>query len=89
MVVYNYNPSRRFVSSRPDPVSKKKKKPKNPKKQKKTQAQVAHVCNPSYSRRRDQKDCSLKPAWANSSRDPISIKNPQITGRWSGSRCRP
>jgi hypothetical protein len=33
---------------------------------------VAHACNPSYSGGRDQEDCSLKPAWANSSRDPIS-----------------
>jgi hypothetical protein len=36
---------------------------------------VAHACNPSYSGGRDQEDCSLKPAWANSSQDPIS-KNP-------------
>jgi hypothetical protein len=28
---------------------------------------VAHVCNPSYSRGRDQEEHSLKPAWANSS----------------------
>jgi hypothetical protein len=36
---------------------------------------VAHVCNPSYSGGRDQQDCGVKPAWANSFRDPIS-KNP-------------
>jgi hypothetical protein len=30
--------------------------------------QVAHACNPSYSGGSDQKDCSSKPAWANSSR---------------------
>jgi hypothetical protein len=34
MVVYNYNPSRRFVSSRPDPVSKKKKNQKTQKNKK-------------------------------------------------------
>jgi hypothetical protein len=33
---------------------------------------VAHACNPSYSGGRDQEDRGLKPAWANSSRDPIS-----------------
>jgi hypothetical protein len=32
---------------------------------------VAHASNPSYSGERDQEDCSLKPAWANSSGDPI------------------
>jgi hypothetical protein len=37
---------------------------------------VVHPCNPSYSRGRDQKDRSLKPAWANSLQDPIS-KNTQ------------
>jgi hypothetical protein len=37
---------------------------------------VAHSCNPSYSGGRDQEDCGLKPAWANSSQDPIS-KNTQ------------
>jgi hypothetical protein len=33
------------------------------------------ACNPSYSGGRDQEDHGLKPAGANSSRDPIS-KNP-------------
>jgi hypothetical protein len=33
---------------------------------------VAHACNPSYSVGRDQEDCSSKPAWTNSFRDPIS-----------------
>jgi hypothetical protein len=33
---------------------------------------VAYVYNPSYSRGRDQEDQGLKPAWANSSQDPIS-----------------
>jgi hypothetical protein len=37
---------------------------------------VAHTCNPSYSGGRDGKDCGLKPAWANSSRDPIPQKSP-------------
>jgi hypothetical protein len=39
------------------------------------QALVAHACNPSYSVGRDQEDHSLKPAQANSSKDPI-WKNP-------------
>jgi hypothetical protein len=47
---------------------------------------VAHAYNPSYSGGRDQEDhCSLKPAQANSSRDPIS-KNPftkKKKGWWS------
>jgi hypothetical protein len=33
---------------------------------------VASACNPSYSGGTDQEDCSSKPAWANSSQDPIS-----------------
>jgi hypothetical protein len=36
---------------------------------------VAHAYNPSFSGGRDQEDCGSKPAWANSSQDPIS-KNP-------------
>jgi hypothetical protein len=36
---------------------------------------VAHACNPRYIRGRDQEHHGSKPAWANSSRDPIS-KNP-------------
>jgi hypothetical protein len=35
---------------------------------------MAHTCNPNYSGGRDQEDQGLKPAWANSSRDPISGK---------------
>jgi hypothetical protein len=35
---------------------------------------VAHTCNPHYSVGKDKEDRSLKPAWANSSRDPI-LKN--------------
>jgi hypothetical protein len=38
------------------------------------QAPVAHACNPSYSRSRDQEDRCSKPAQANSSRDSI-LKN--------------
>jgi hypothetical protein len=38
------------------------------------QVLVAHVCNPSYSGGRNQEDLGLKPACANSSRDPISKK---------------
>jgi hypothetical protein len=36
---------------------------------------VAHACNPSYSGGRDQEDHGSKPAWANSSLDPI-LKKP-------------
>jgi hypothetical protein len=36
---------------------------------------LAHTCNPGYSGGKDQEDCGSKPAWANSSQDPIS-KNP-------------
>jgi hypothetical protein len=35
---------------------------------------VAHACNPSYSGGRDQEDQGSKPAWVNSSRNPISKK---------------
>jgi hypothetical protein len=34
-------------------------------------ALVAHTCNPSYSGGRDQEDCGLMPAPANSFREPI------------------
>jgi hypothetical protein len=37
---------------------------------------VTHACNPSHSGGRDQEDRSSKPAWANSSQDPISKKIP-------------
>jgi hypothetical protein len=36
---------------------------------------VAHACNPSYSEGRGQEDHGLKPAGANSSRDPILKKH--------------
>jgi hypothetical protein len=39
------------------------------------QVLVVHTCNPSYSGGRDQKYCDSKPAWANSSKDPI-LKKP-------------
>jgi hypothetical protein len=39
-------------------------------------APVAHAWNPSYSGGKDQEDLSLKPAWGNSSRDPISKRKP-------------
>jgi hypothetical protein len=35
---------------------------------------VAHTCNPSYSGDRDQEACGLKPAQANSLRDPFLKK---------------
>jgi hypothetical protein len=51
---------------------------------------VVHACNPSYSGGRDQEDHCLKPAQANSLKDPIS-KIPITKNKrwWSGSRCRP
>jgi hypothetical protein len=49
--------------------------------------QVAHACNPSYSRDRDQEDCSLKPAGANSSaRTYLKNTHYKTLGWWSGSR---
>jgi hypothetical protein len=45
---------------------------------------VAHAYNPSYSEGRDQEDCSLKPAQANSSQDPILKKPITKMGWWSG-----
>jgi hypothetical protein len=44
---------------------------------------VAHVCNPSYSGGRDQEDCSLKPAQANSLKDTI-LKKPFTKKRARG-----
>jgi hypothetical protein len=50
---------------------------------------VAHTWNPSCSGGKDQEHCGSKPAWANSSWDPIS-KQPIIKKDWwSGSSCRP
>jgi hypothetical protein len=42
-----------------------------------SQELVAHACNPSYSRGRNQEDGGLKPARTNSSQDPILKKPPQ------------
>jgi hypothetical protein len=44
---------------------------------------VAYACNPNYSGNRDQEDRNLKPAWANSSQDPIS-KIPNTKKGWQG-----
>jgi hypothetical protein len=33
---------------------------------------LTQACNPSYSGGRDQEDCGSRPAWANSSQNPIS-----------------
>jgi hypothetical protein len=41
---------------------------------------VTHTYNPNYSRGRDQEDRSSKPAWPNSSQDPISKKTITKTG---------
>jgi hypothetical protein len=43
-------------------------------KKKSSQVPVAHACNPSYSGGRDQEDLGSKPAWANSSQNPILKK---------------
>jgi hypothetical protein len=45
-------------------------------------APVAHAYNPSFSGGRDEEDCSLKPAQANSLRDPISKTHPKKI--WAG-----
>jgi hypothetical protein len=48
-----------------------------------------HTCNPNYSGGRDQEDHSSKPAWANSSPDPIpkkSITHTQRAGKSAGSK---
>jgi hypothetical protein len=55
----------------------------------KSQAPVAHACNPSYSGGRDQEDCGLKPAWANSSERPYLEKTHHIKGLVEWLRCRP
>jgi hypothetical protein len=47
------------------------------------QSPVAHACNPSYLGGRDQEDHSLKPAWANSSQDPVSKIPTSKKGRQS------
>jgi hypothetical protein len=40
-----------------------------------SQTPGVHICNPSYSGGRDPEDGSSKPAWADSSQDPISKKD--------------
>jgi hypothetical protein len=45
---------------------------------------VAHACNPSYSGGKGQEECSSKPAWANSSPDPISRKKKKSQKRAGG-----
>jgi hypothetical protein len=47
------------------------------------------ACNSSYSGGRDQENCCSKPAWADSSQDPISNKPITRKGLWSGSRFKP
>jgi hypothetical protein len=47
------------------------------------QTLVTHTCNPSYLGGSNQEDHSLKPAWANSSRDPISkIQHKKELAEW-------
>jgi hypothetical protein len=48
-------------------------------------APVAHTYNPSYSRGRDQEDCSSKPACSNSSERPYLKKTHHgkgLVGQW-------
>jgi hypothetical protein len=45
---------------------------------------VAHTCNPSYSGGRDQEDQGLKPARANSSREPTWKISNTKQGWWTG-----
>jgi hypothetical protein len=52
-------------------------------------ALVAQAYNPNYSGGRDQEDGGSKPAWANSSQDPISKKPITKKAWWSRSRCSP
>jgi hypothetical protein len=54
-----------------------------------SQASVAHAYKPSYSEGRDQEDLGSKPAWTNSSKDPVSKIPITKKGWWNGSRCRP
>jgi hypothetical protein len=55
---------------------------------KRSRVPAAHIYNSSYSGGRDQEDCRSKPAWANSSSDPILKKLITKKGWRSGSRCR-
>jgi hypothetical protein len=58
------------------PGKKTSKMGKKEKKKKEGQVLVVYTCNSSHSGGRTLKDCSLKTAQANSSKDPISKKNP-------------
>jgi hypothetical protein len=44
------------------------------KKNQRSQVLVTHTCNPTYSGGRDQENRCSRPAWANSSPDPILKK---------------
>jgi hypothetical protein len=48
-----------------------------------SQALMVHTYDPSYSRGRDQEDCSSKPSQANSSQSPI-LKIPNTQKRGTG-----
>jgi hypothetical protein len=63
------------LSSNPSTIKKKREKIEN----KPSQAPMAHTCNPSYSGGRDKVDHGSKPAWGNSSQDPI-LKKPNKKG---------
>jgi hypothetical protein len=54
-----------------------------------SQVLVAHACNPSYSGGRDQEDHVLKPAWANSSWDPIFKKRAGGVSQGVGPEFKP
>jgi hypothetical protein len=45
---------------------------------------VAHAYNPSCSGGRDQKDHSLKPAWASRVQDPIYLEKNSSPKKWAG-----
>jgi hypothetical protein len=51
-------------------------------------AQVAHICNPSYSGGRDQEDPGSKPAWENNSQDYLK-KTLHKNGLLEWLKCRP
>jgi hypothetical protein len=53
-----------------------------------SQVAVAHACNPTYLRGRDQEDHSLNPARENSLRDPVLKKHITKKGQWSDSSGR-
>jgi hypothetical protein len=65
---------------------KEGKKERKEGRKKKSQVPLAHSCNSSYSRGRDQEDHGSKPAWANSSQDPMLKNTVTNKGWWCGSR---